>query len=270
MSALKTSAKLFCFARQGRELRDVCLAFLCAGLGVMGHYRQNTRKFFLRAINFFACSGQVRLRLRVSGKPLVINMRCGDEADYLVVGELVMGGYPLPVGKHAVPTAILDGGANIGVFALQASARFPDLPIKCYEPDAANVKQLKLNLADNGMKAEIIQKALWSETAELFFHPGMSFTGFVSRDKSEWPISCELPDVPDGCWLKLDIEGAEYEVLPALLRNGAKPALISMEIHDFCGRGKGLMDLLNQHGYKVEGPVNAEEFCATVVAYKGL
>lgn len=194
-------------------------------------------------------------------------MRCGNEADYLVVGELVMGGYQMPVGKTVKPSAILDCGANIGVFALQAYATFPDLPVKCYEPDSANVKQLKLNLASNGIQADIVSKAVWSETAQLFFHPGASYTGFVSRDKSEWPISCELPKVPENCWLKLDIEGAEYEVLPALLRNGSNPVLISMEIHDFSRRGQALMDLLSQHGYGIEGSFKPDAPCVNVVAY---
>jgi FkbM family methyltransferase len=267
MSALRTSSKLFSLARQGSSLKDCCLAFLCAGLGVIGRHRRNTRRFFLWAIKLFARSGQICLHFRVSGKPLVINMRCGNEADYLVVGELIMGGYEMPVGKTIVPAAILDCGANIGVFALQAYARFPQLPIKCYEPDAANVEQLKLNLANNGIKAVVESKAVWSETAQFFFHPGASYTGFVSREKSAWPISCELPKVLDNCWLKLDVEGAEYEVLPALLRNGPNPVLISMEIHDFARRGQVLMDLLNRHGYGIEGSFKADAPCVNVVAY---
>jgi len=197
-------------------------------------------------------------------------MRKGNEADYLVAGELVAGGYPLPSGNYLAPTAIVDGGANIGVFAVQAAARFPNLPLRCYEPDAANIEQLQLNLKKNDISADIVAKGLWFESAELFFHPGLSYTGFVSPESSPYPISCELPQVPDGCWLKLDIEGAEYEVLPALLRQGARPTIISLEIHDFSRHGNDLLELLRQHGYSIQGTFGLNDLCATVCAYKPL
>lgn len=270
MGAFRTSFKLFRLARQGRGLRNFCLAYLCVGLGVMGSHSRWVRKLFINAIALFSRSKHICLYLKVYGKPITITMRRGNESDYLVAGELVAGGYSFPTDKHIVPTAIFDGGANIGIFALQACARFPGLPLKCYEPDAANIEQLKLNLANNGIHGDIVPKALWSETAELFYHPRMSYTGFVSREKSEWPISCELPQLPDGTWLKLDIEGAEHEVLPALLRSGAKPAIITMEIHDFLERGEALMNVLRQYGYTIEGPNSpeAEAHCVSICAYK--
>src|SRR5579859_6501850 len=142
MSAFRTSFKLFRLARQGRGFKNFCLAYLCVGLGVMGSHRRWMRKLFINAIELFSRSKQICMCLEVCGKPIAITMRRGNESDYLVAGELVAGGYSFPMDKHIVPTAIIDGGANIGVFALQASARFPGLPLKCYEPDAANIEQL--------------------------------------------------------------------------------------------------------------------------------
>ena len=270
MSALGTSFKLLRLARQGCTIRDSCLAFLCAAVGVMGPHRRRLRSLFIRAISLYSRAGQLCLRLKVCGRVMEISMRSGNEADYLVTGELVAGGYLFPVGNHLAPTAIVDGGANIGTFALQAAARFPSLPLRCYEPDAANIEQLRINLRRNGIAAEIVPKALWSEAGELFFHPGLSYTGFVSPEPSPHAMSCELPQIPDGCWLKLDIEGAEYEVLPALLRQGAEPAIISLEVHDFSRRGNGLLDVLRQHGYSIHGSFKHTDLCVTVCAYKSL
>lgn len=118
------------------------------------------------------------------------------------------------------------------------------------------------------ISAEVIPKALWSKTAELFFHSGESFTGFVSEDPSPYPISCVLPVVPDQCWLKLDIEGAEYEVLPALLEAGCQPKIISMEIHDFSRRGNKLLNLLKTHGYEWNESFLAIEQCVNIAAFK--
>ena len=187
--------------------------------------------------------------LRITGHPLAIFLRKGNKADYLVFGEMVMGGYKWPDNATNRPTAVVDGGANIGLFSLFARAMFPGVKLSCYKPDKDNLIQLRRNLEANNIAADVVPKALWSKTAELFFHPGESYSGFVDANPSPYSISCILPTVPDGCWLKLDIEAAEYEVLPALLKAGAKPAIISMEIHDFNRRGQQLLSLLKTHGY---------------------
>lgn len=268
MSAIKTTFKLLRSARQGATPRDFCLAFLCSGLGVMGQHRARLRKGFIRAIGSFAHADQVCLHCARNSKAVSVNMRLGNIADYLVAGEFVAGSYGLPPEIKIKPTAIVDGGANIGIFSLQAARRFPGLPITCYEPDASNVTQLRRNLDENGIAAEIVPKALWSQTAELFFHPAESYAGFVSADPSPYPISCMLPVVPEGCWLKLDIEGAEYEVLPTLLAGGAKPAIISMEIHDFNHRGQSLISLLREHGYEWNESFHPGEQCVNLCALK--
>lgn len=267
MGAIRTSLKLIRLAGQGATLRDRCLAFFCSGLGVIGSRRRRIRRGFIVVIGSFGRAGQVRLQIRKGDRPVRVAMRQGNVADYLVVGELLMGGYSLPPEVRARPTAIVDGGANIGVFALQAATRFPGVRLTCYEPDTANLVQLRRNVDENQIAAEIVPKALWSRTADLFFHPGESYTGYVSGEPSPYPISCILPSVPEGCWLKLDIEGAEYEVLPALLAAGARPAIISMEIHDFNRRGEGLLTLLKQREYTIIGSFKAEDVCVVICAY---
>jgi glycosyltransferase involved in cell wall biosynthesis len=131
-----------------------------------------------------------------------------------------------------------------------------------------NFAQLRKNLDANEIVAEIVPKALWSKSAELFFHPGESYSGHVNAETSPYPISCIQPSVPDQCWLKLDIEGAEYEVLPALLKAGCRPGTISMEIHDFNHRGNFLLSLLKAYGYSWNELFQPTEPCITINAFK--
>ena len=64
---------------------------------------------------------------------------------------------------------MVDGGANIGLFALVAHDQFPGVELTCYEPEADNVLQLRKNLEANQIKAQVIPKALWSQTADYSF-----------------------------------------------------------------------------------------------------
>jgi len=268
MNALRNSLEIWRLSGAGAGLRSRLLAFLCARLVCLSERRRILRTIIFHLIGCFAPNGQVKVSFHVAIRPLTILLRKDNKADYLVFGEMVMGGYKLPDNFSILPREAIDGGANIGLFSLFAHAKFPNIKLTCYEPDKDNLAQLHKNLEANNIRAEVIPKALWSKTAELFFHPGESYTGFVSAASSSYPISCVLPIVPDGCWLKLDIEAAEYEVLPALLETGAKPAIISMEIYDFNRRGNQLLSLLRTHGYQWHEVFQPTEQCVTICALK--
>ena len=60
---------------------------------------------------------------------------------------MVLGGYRFPTNLPDRPSAVVDGGANIGLFALCAHAIFPGIKVTCYEPDGDNLSQLRRNLA---------------------------------------------------------------------------------------------------------------------------
>jgi FkbM family methyltransferase len=268
MNALNNSIKIWQKAGSGIGFRSQLLAFLCARFGTLAERRQKLRAGILKLIGCFARDGQVVIRFRVSNQPLTCSLREGNKADYLVFGEMVMGGYKLPVFLSQPPSHVVDGGANIGMFSLFAHAFFPTANIICYEPESHNFAQLRKNLDANEIVAEIVPKALWSKSAELFFHPGESYSGHVNAETSPYPISCIQPSVPDQCWLKLDIEGAEYEVLPALLKAGCRPGTISMEIHDFNHRGNFLLSLLKAYGYSWNELFQPTEPCITINAFK--
>jgi hypothetical protein len=130
-----TVARLASSACAGTTAGDKMLAFLLAGLSVMGHHRARLRRWFLARISGHAAGGDVTLRLRISGANTVFHMREANEADYLIGGELVRGAYEVP-GSDFVPSHIVDGGANIGMFALLAKRHFPLASLTCYEPDS--------------------------------------------------------------------------------------------------------------------------------------
>ncbi len=265
MSTRATIFKLSHHAQQGASLQDKWLAFLIAGLGVLGYHRVKMRSWFIKRINDLAATGCVQLQLYIKRRLIYLSMRQGNEADYLMGGELVRGAYEVP---NFEPKSIVDGGANIGMFAIHASSYFPKAKLICYEPDSANFQQLQKNLALNHLQADTHQLGLWSKNTTLYYHAQSSHTGFVDEQPPGVPIPCALPEIEPDCWLKLDIEGAEYEVLPALLKNGQYPRWISLEIHYFNTKGQSLLSLLREHGYTIQGGEDPTVTCTVISAYR--
>ncbi len=268
MNAIKNTIKIWGLASQGVGFRNQLISFFCARYGNISRDKKNIRRILYLLIGLFGKNSQISIKFRISRKICNILLRKGNMADYLVFGEMVMGGYIMQNAPSVQIAEIHDGGANIGLFSIYAYANYPKALITCYEPDEENITQLKLNLKANQIDATVISKALWSKSAELFFHPGESYSGFVSEEKSPYPISCICPSITDNSWLKLDIEGAEYEVLPALFRAACKPSIISIEIHDFRGRGGSLLKLISENGYTWKETFGPNEECIALSAYK--
>ncbi|MEH2153407.1 FkbM family methyltransferase [Nostoc sp.] len=265
MSTIDTILELSSNANKGANFRDKLVAFLVAGLTAMGFYRVKLRQWWIKWINNFAEKDFVQIRLYIQNKLIYFCMRQGNEADYLIGGELVRGGYEVP---NFIPKSIIDGGANIGMFAVHAASYFPEAKLICYEPDTTNFQLLQKNLALNNLLVGIHPLGLWSKNTTLYYHAQSSHTGFINEEPPGVPIPCTLPEIESDCWLKLDIEGGEYEVLPAILNKGQYPRWISLEIHEFDTKGESLISLLREHGYTIKGGEDATVNCTVISAYR--
>lgn len=152
-----------------------------------------------------------------------------------------------------------------------ASKRFPEVEIESFEANPGNMPILQRNLAANRSNARPRNVAVWSGPGELTFQAHMAYSGQVveTQDGAEQAVRvpAELPAVGQNCWLKIDVEGAEYEVLPALLAAGRYPRWISAELHYFDEKGAPLIEQLQAHGYRVSGvPDDPAAFLAEVFA----
>jgi FkbM family methyltransferase len=154
------------------------------------------------------------------------------------------------------------------MFALQAATRFPKAKVVCYEPDFSNFQVLNKNVSLNNLPIETYPLGLWSKDCTLYYHPKTSETGYVDEYPPGLPIACKLPVIEENTWLKLDVEGAEYEILPALFALNLFPRWISMEIHDFHERGQEILRLLDSNQYKVLGGDCISAPCAVITAMK--
>ena len=126
---------------------------------------------------------------------------------------------------------IIDAGAHIGLSTLYFKKLFPDAQITAIEPHTKNFALLKKNVEENMLEDVILHKAALSTfSGETTLHADQSSLGWlstVSINPNAWngqqdtaPLTVPSLDLTSLLirpvdLLKLDIEGAEQEVLQA-------------------------------------------------------
>lgn len=126
---------------------------------------------------------------------------------------------------------IFDCGANIGMATLFFKWLFPRSRVTAFEPDPATFQVLQQNISGNHL-AEVSAHnvALWSEDGAVpFYVPDdqagsllMSTVRARNQGKQIMVPSEKLSDYIDEPvdFLKLDVEGAEYQVISDLVQSG--------------------------------------------------
>ena len=161
--------------------------------------------------------------------------------DLLVLGEIYQQPREyefaqLPAGART----IVDLGANVGFSALYLSERYPEARIYAYEPDPEVLRVAERNLRGHpSIELRLAAAAAAEGTIELNRFPGGSWgtsmfvtfqevtDSFAAKAVTLDSIIAELGGIDI---LKIDIEGAEYDVLAASRELGRVGCIVG-EVH---------------------------------------
>lgn len=114
---------------------------------------------------------------------------------------------------------ILDCGSNIGLSIIYFKKEHPGATIIAFEPDEKNFELLTRNIDSQDLKGiTLLKKAVWKQNTLLEFSNESSMSSKIQT--GEIPGSKKVEAIRLGDWLnqkvhflKIDIEGAEFEVL---------------------------------------------------------
>jgi FkbM family methyltransferase len=157
---------------------------------------------------------------------------------------------------------IIDGGANIGLATLYWKRHFPEAEIIAFEPDPQVFRALSNNIkAHNCSEVTLIQKGLWSEEGECTFQSDGADSGRIDGEPGQEETVHRIPvtrltpylEAPTDL-LKLDIEGAEVEVLLDTEETLANVERVFVEYHSYVDKRQRLAELigvLERSGFRV-------------------
>jgi FkbM family methyltransferase len=134
---------------------------------------------------------------------------------------------------------IIDCGAYIGLSVLYFKSIFPNARITAFEADPNIFETLRLNIDKRKLAGiEIINKAVWHEEKEMLFYGSNSMAGSLVTNYEQKGVVVTVPTTRLGTYLeepvdllKIDIEGAEFEVIKDVEQKLCNVKNIFIEYH---------------------------------------
>lgn len=146
---------------------------------------------------------------------------------------------------------VIDCGANIGLSVIYMKTQYPQARIVAFEPDQLNFSFLEKNVSSYKLtNVELRNEAIWKENTTLEFVSdgtlGSSISTSGSPKKTVQVKATRLKDMLDKKvdFLKIDIEGAEYEVLKDCGDSLKMVDYLFIEFHGFFNKMHELTEIL--------------------------
>jgi FkbM family methyltransferase len=176
---------------------------------------------------------QMALSLCSLRYPIVV--RAGTDDVSTVVNNAIRAEYGQFTHNFA-PNVIVDAGAYIGDTSAYFLSRFPASRVIALEPNGESFVLASQNLLPYGDRVSLLKAALWTEVTTVHFggvQTGAAI-GLQGLEASTETIPSLMTkfDLAFIDLLKLDIEGAEFKVVPSGVGNWLdKVGVICLETH---------------------------------------
>ena len=159
--------------------------------------------------------------------------------DFCVFNETFSGRYHVPPADLQIRT-ILDLGSNIGLTMAHYARLYPEARILGVEMDQGNADVCRTNIAPYVPRCEVLVGAAWKENGEIAYG-GDAEWGFrvipESCRSAHRARAFSIPSLIDHLgvqrvdFVKMDIEGAELDVLADAWKWGDRIGCLKVEVH---------------------------------------
>lgn len=135
---------------------------------------------------------------------------------------------------------VLDLGANIGLFAAFVLARAPSARVVCFEPDPDNAAIVRRTIDENpGFRWELVEACAAASDGTVRFTTGLFTNSRIEQDGGGELVKAldVFPYIQSADYLKIDIEGAEWEILDDPRFSTIRSRVVALEYHDYLSPG---------------------------------
>ncbi|MEW6601098.1 MAG: FkbM family methyltransferase [Nitrospirota bacterium] len=152
---------------------------------------------------------------------------------------------------------VIDGGGHIGLFTLFMKKKYPEAMITVFEPDSMSAGLLRKNIEANHIKdVKIINAGLYKNSGKMSFTSDNSDgSSFYAEGKNAEIEVVTLSGYIDKevDFMKLNIEGAELDVLTEIEDRLPMVKELVIEYHGFPETGQNLhkiLSILDRRGFR--------------------
>ena len=162
----------------------------------------------------------------LAGRRYLVYDTINSNAVSIIEDELRRDAYQLAHLELMPGDVVVDIGGHIGMFAIYAATRWPGISIHSFEPFATNAAFFEMNVAKSGLSGITLHRyaiAGKEQLLRLVPHERNSggVTGFTNRSQAasvdvpaySLDFAFEREGIVECALLKIDCEGAEYDVL---------------------------------------------------------
>jgi FkbM family methyltransferase len=197
----------------------------------------------------------VRVRLRMLKHPLGCRPCTTDLVTLMSTFNMLYHRPPTALPEDAV---ILDLGSNVGFTIVEMASTFPSARIIGVEMDEENFRLASENIKPFGSRCKVIHAAVWTEDCHVSYE-GKESDAFRIKSSSESDGQQVVSKTIESLereygltrvdYLKMDIEGAETDIMKSSIKWADMVQSMKIEIHRD-GDMAVIMAKLEQAGYQ--------------------
>jgi FkbM family methyltransferase len=149
-------------------------------------------------------------------------------------------GYHLPPADLPENAVILDLGVNVGYTVIDLARRYPTARIIGLEMDRENFEIAFKNVQPYGSRCTLLHAAVWTEDGEVSYEGQTTDSFHISSDGGESAVTVRARSIGSLMseynldridYIKMDIEGAEQELIELAEEWAPKVGMMNIEAH---------------------------------------
>jgi FkbM family methyltransferase len=199
----------------------------------------------LRTLSFallrpFIHNGEIAIRYRCERRWYTAFIRINEmSSDFFSFLEMTVR-HIYRIDPNFFPDLVIDCGGNVGLFTLDAAARFPSAKIVVSEPVPLNLDQIRRHCRINNVVAEVLPVCIGGRRRVIPFYVRDAISGSSDPAKPySKKLETEVLSLADvlrdrpaqRIYIKMDIEGMELETLESYVPGETRPVCIVGELH---------------------------------------